>query len=175
MLFRSAKAALNARHHAAALVQREQGAPNRSPAQDALTLFDEGGMIVASADSELLQDLREFAWKRLFWERRERVTHCMRWLVFGHALYEKALEPYIGVTGRGLLLPVEPAFLQLPAEAQLAQVDERVAALIADETAFGGTGDLTPVPVLGVPGVWPANEDAVFYDNARYFRARRPA
>ena len=167
-----AKAALNARHYQAALTQQAQGRLNRGPAQDALTLFDEGGMIVAAGDAELLQDLREFAWKRLFWERRSRVEQRMRWLVFGHALYEKALEPYIGVTGRGLLLTVDAAFLDCSLAEQLAMLDERIAALIADEFVFGNTRDLTPVPVLGVPGVWPANEDPGFYDNAGYFRAR---
>ena len=168
-----AKAALNARHYQAALTQHAQGRLNRGPAQDALTLFDEGGMIVAASDTELLQDLRDFAWKRLFWERRARVEQHMRWLVFGHALYEKALEPYIGVTGRGLLLTVEAEFLARPLAEQLAIIDERIAMVITNESRFGGTRDLTPVPVLGVPGVWPANENPAFYDNAGYFRERR--
>ncbi|MFN7122209.1 MAG: DUF3025 domain-containing protein, partial [Hydrogenophaga sp.] len=31
----------------------------------------------------------------------------------------------------------------------------------------------TPLPVLGVPGWWPANEDAGFYADASVFRAPR--
>lgn len=31
----------------------------------------------------------------------------MRFYLFGHALYEKALRPFVGVTGRGILLQAE--------------------------------------------------------------------
>lgn len=45
LAFPRAKAALNERHYHALNAQRAAGAPNRGPAQDALTLFDEGGVI----------------------------------------------------------------------------------------------------------------------------------
>src|SRR5262245_4457712 len=44
LAFPLTKAALNQRHHAALKAQRAAGAANRGPTQDALTLFDEGGV-----------------------------------------------------------------------------------------------------------------------------------
>jgi hypothetical protein len=170
-----AKAALNARHHLAALAQRETGARNRAPLQDALTLFDEGGIIVASSEADLLDDLRAFRWKRLFWERRQAVESRMSWRVAGHALFEKALAPYVGVTGRGLLIEVDHAFHAWTPHEQRAHLDQRAAAWMASPRELSSARDLTPVPVLGVPGWWPANEDPAFYEDRAYFRqASRP-
>jgi len=35
------------------------------------------------------------------------------------------------------------------------------------------TKPFEPLPVLGVPGWWPANADPAFYANAQVFRPRR--
>ena len=37
------------------------------------------------------------------------------------------------------------------------------------------TKPFTPLPVLGVPGWWPANQDPAFYDDATVFRPPRSA
>ncbi len=171
--FPRAKTALNARHYRALLDQHARGAPNRGPAQDALTLFDEGGIVVASSDSELLEDLRGFEWERLFRGRRERVTQHMRWFLFGHAIYEKALAPFEGITACGVLLAVDDAWLALPQAAQMAVLDERLAASIADAACFTRPRGLQPVPILGIPGWWPPNEGEHYYANTDYFRPGR--
>ncbi|HKU69286.1 MAG TPA: DUF3025 domain-containing protein, partial [Burkholderiales bacterium] len=67
LAFPRAKAALNARHFAALRDQTTAGAANRGPAQDALTLFDEGGVIVISSDPDLLGLLQQWRWQDLFW------------------------------------------------------------------------------------------------------------
>ena len=97
LAFPRAKAALNERHYRALLEQQAAGAANRGPAQDALTLFDEGGIIATSDDEKLVSMICDFRWKELFWENRGRVRAHMRFYVFGHALYEKVLPP---ITGR---------------------------------------------------------------------------
>lgn len=173
LAFPRAKAAINARHVRALAAQLARGETNRGPAQDALTLFDEGGVIVASSDAGLLQALRDFEWKRLFWRERTRVIEHMRWLLFGHAIYEKALAPFVGITGRGVLFEVAPAFHRLTPAQQTAELDTRLALWVADENAFATPRELAPVPILGVPGWWPANSAEAFYDNADYFRAGR--
>ena len=160
-VFPLAKAALNARHYAEERARRAPG--NRGPAQDALTLFDEGGVIVLSGDPGLAELVRAFRWKDLFWHRREDVRRHMRFFLFGHALYEKALAPFTGVTARAVLLPDLP-----PAE-----LDARVAGRIGDVAAFSGTRDLAPLPVLGVPGWCAENEREEYYDDPAYFRPGR--
>lgn len=173
--FPRAKAAINARHYQALIEQQSCGTLNRGPAQDTLTLFDESGVIVAAGDADLLHDVRNFEWKRLFWHRRERAQQGMRCLVFGHALYEKALQPFEGITGRSVLFEVDSDFLAWPLAWQLDALDVRLAERIADPTSFQTTRELAPLPLLGIPGWWPANKQESFYDNTAYFRpGRRP-
>jgi hypothetical protein len=173
LAFPRAKAALNARHYAALVAQRAAGAANRGPAQDALTLFDEGGVVVASDDDGLLGLLREWRWKDLFWSERSRLTVRMRFHVFGHALYEKALRPFTGITGRGVVLKVAPEWLRAPLPERIAWLDARITAYLADPDNLRATRELAVVPVLGVPGWCADNESESYYDNLDYFRPGR--
>jgi hypothetical protein len=169
-VFPRTKAAINAAHFAA-LPKGEGG--RRGTRRDALTLFDESGALVASSDPALLDMLRGFRWRELFWEERERARQSMRFVLFGHALYEKALAPYVGLTAHALLVQVEPEFLHRPLHEQIAMLDEHGAARIADPATLRGPVDLAPLPVLGVPGWWADNEHEAFYANERYFRRGR--
>src|SRR5688572_18134912 len=74
LLYPRAKAALNARHYDAQLGERARAQANRGRARDALTLFDENGVVVGSSERTLLESLRASCWKHVFWERRA----CMR-------------------------------------------------------------------------------------------------
>jgi hypothetical protein len=173
LAFPRSKAALNARHFAALKAQAAAGARNRGPTQDALTLFDEGGVVVASSDDGLLELLREWRWKELFWENRARLQARMHFALFGHAIYEKALRPFMGITGRGILLEVEPELLSAPPRERLAEFDARLAAHLSDPDRLKATRELAVVPVLGVPGWHADNENEAFYDNTDYFRPAR--
>jgi hypothetical protein len=171
LTFPRAKAKINTRHYHAL-----QGSPDsnkRSPERDALTLFDECGVIVASDDASLLDLLRGFSWKELFWRRRHDLLTHMRVYLFGHGLYEQALQPYIGLTGKAVLFSVESSFLELPLEWQLASLDDELAALIGNTEKFKRTSELSPLPILGVPGWMDGNGEEIFYDNTAYFRPGR--
>ncbi len=170
MSFPTAKAAINARHYES-LSGGETG--NRPPPRDALTLFDEDGVVVLSSDAGLLELVREFRWKELFWERREEVCMRMRFFLFGHALYHKALNPFVGMTGKAVLLNVPDAFAQLPLITQIAQTDRLLAAQLWNRTRMSNGRELSPLPVLGVPGWWSGNEQESFYENTGYFRPGR--
>ena len=88
----------------------------------------------------------------------------MRFALFGHALAEKALRPYIGMTAHALIVEEQR---------RSEDVDAAAARCVRDAAAFGSTQALAPVPILGVPGWWPDNEREGFYDNADYFRPGR--
>ncbi len=177
LTFPKAKAAINARHfHALTEVGADRtGAMSsqRGAVRDMNTLFDESGVIVPCADPELAELLRDFRWKELFWERRGRVRSGMGFCLFGHGLYEKALRPYVGMTGQGLLLLVEEAFFSWPQERQLTDLDDRLAGYLSAPGHCRSTRELTPVPLLGVPGWATESESAEFYDNIDYFRPGR--
>lgn len=175
LTFPRSKAAMNARHYAALPRDAAVNGHRRGALRDALTLLDESGLIVVSSNPGLLQMIREFRWKPLFWERRQAVLAHMHFLPFGHALCEKALDPYIGMTAHGLLLDVDAGYFELPAAERLARIDLRVAQLLDDQRTFQATTELSPVPLLGIPGWHDDNRCAGFYDNHGYFRPGRRA
>jgi len=168
--FPTTKAVINARHFE--LLSGAQTG-NRPPARDALTLFDEEGMVVLSSDPGLLDLVREFQWKELFWKRREEVRKQMRFFLFGHGLYHKALTPFVGMTGKAVMLSVPDAFAQLPLNSQIAETDRLLAAHVWDRASMSHGRELSPLPVLGVPAWWGGNEQESFYENADYFRPGR--
>ena len=128
----------------------------RGAVRDALTLFDENA-VAWQAPAVLAQALRERDWHALF------VTHRGEWrpgslTVFGHALLEKLCAPRKPITAHVWLLPVEGELLSQCLEAL-------APACLAGKPYH-------PLPVLGVPGWWPANEQAGWYDDAGVFRPR---
>lgn len=178
LIFPKTKAVINALHvpHARArLADPDHRADpgRRTPLENMLSLFDEGGAVVLASDASLLQLIRDFQWKTLFWERRADLAHDLRCITFGHAVYEKALRPYIGMTANAILLEVDTEFLSRPLAALLPALDARLAALFACGDRYTQPRDLQPFPILGMPGWDPANSNPAYYDNAQYFRPGR--
>lgn len=171
LAFPQAKAAINRRHYAA--LTEETPASGRGGGRDMLTLFDESGVVIACADAELAGLLRDFRWKELFWAQRARLSGAMAFCLFGHGLYEKALQPYVGMTGQALLLQVEQEFFTLPLTERLEHLDGQLAAYLAAPQHCRHTRELTPLPLLGIPGWTAANSEPGYYDNTRYFRYGR--
>lgn len=172
--FPAAKAALNARQYALLAARAAaQTRADRSPQQDVLTQFDESGVIVLCADSVLSELLRNFRWKNLFWEHRAAVQTQMRCLLFGHGLMEKALTPYPGLTGKGVILQVRSDFFTQPLAQQVTQTDALIAQHLGNEQFWQQPQDLAPVPILGFPGFTAENARAAYYDDQRYFRPGR--
>jgi len=171
LTFPKSKAAIN-RHHYHEMQARE-GGEARGPVRDALTLFDESGVIVASVDPELSELLTGFQWKTLFWERRDEVMLGMRFHLFGHALYEKALQPYKGITGKCVMLDIPARELEQPLPQQTAALDVRLARMFGDLDSLGTTEAYAPLPILGVPGWIPDNEYERYYDDTQQFRPGR--
>ena len=117
-----------------------------------------------------MQPILDFDWQTLFVEQRDAWGNDMACFVIGHALLEKLLTPYVGVTAHALLVEAPPAFFAQDNQAQRAWLDQ----IITDFLAAGkllSPLHLNPVPVLGIPGWW-ANSDAAFYQQSGYFRAK---
>ena len=144
----------------------------RGTVRDALTHFDECGIVVLSAKPELLDLLRNFEWKKLFVEQRAEVKQNMRFVVFGHATYENLLKPFRGLTAKAILYDVDASWLQLPLAEQLVAVDIRLAADLASGR-YTRPRDFQPLPLLGIPGLVPESEDPAYYDDTWQFRPGR--
>lgn len=158
MNFPQSKVAINSIHQQE--IQRQK-TPLRSHRRDMLTLFDECGVIVI-ANKSVHELIKKHQWNTLF------VKHKNLWLqekikliTFGHALYEKYMTPYIGMTAKALLIETH----------QLAQetVDEHIANSILQNKYLMTKANLSPLPLLGIPN-WHKNQDDVFYANRNYFR-----
>ena len=171
LAFPKTKAVLNRHHYQE--IRARSGELLRGTARDVLTLFDEGGIVVAAAGAELPVLLRGFRWKELFWRRRADVMRSMRFYVFGHAIYEKALEPYKGVTAKALIVDVAPSLLNAPLAQQLAELDACAADYFSGPEALASTRTLSPLPILGIPGWEPANAREEYYDDSEQFRPGR--
>lgn len=119
----------------------------RGAVRDALTLFDENGALWPDAPPLLAQALAARDWHALF------VTHRALWQddrfeIFGHALLEQlATAPRKGLTAHVLL--ADP---------------------LALTPAQWAVKPFLPLPVLGIPGWWPANQDPAFYEDKQVFR-----
>jgi Protein of unknown function (DUF3025) len=167
--FPKAKAAINARHVEQQNLHGMRA--TRSAVQDAMTLFDESGVIVACSDAELSQLLLQHEWKTLFWQRRDDVLKYMRFYIFGHALYEKALQPYAAMTGKISVFAVNEKFQNNQLDTKLLLLDDLLATRLMHEVKTAK--DFSPLPIMGVPGWCEENKMESFYDNKEIFRPAR--
>jgi hypothetical protein len=166
--FPRTKIAISAAHVQA----MQQPGELRGRVRDALTHFDECGIVVLSAQPRLLDLLREFRWKELFVAHRAEVRRDMRFVIFGHATYEALLQPFRGLTAKAILLQVSAELLALPMDALPSTLDEQLAALLSSGK-YTRPRDFQPLPLLGIPGVTPDSEEAVYYDDTYQFRPGR--
>ncbi|MDD2743921.1 MAG: DUF3025 domain-containing protein [Rhodocyclaceae bacterium] len=177
--FPQAKSAVSASHAEAMAAIAGNGEVDvkvRGKVRDALTHFDECGIVVLSDQAELLDLMRNFAWKPLFVERRTEVMQHLRFIIFGHATYESLLKPFRGLTAKAILYEVDANWLQLPLAQQIVTVDARLAADLSSGR-YTRPRDFQPLPLLGIPGVTAESEDPAYYDDTWQFRPgrRQPA
>ena len=171
LVFPLTKAALNRRHVAALRAARTHASATRGPLRDALTQFDECGVVVAGSCPELWSALCAHRWRAVFVDRREELLRTTRFLVFGHASHDALAAPFVGLCGKALFVEVDDAWLRLADQAALAALDARLAALF--DTRSFLPRDWQPLPLLGIPGATADNERPDYYDDRRQFRAAR--
>ena len=138
-------------------------APVRGPARDALTVFDENAALLHAPDA-LWDALVRKDWQDLFGRLRPLWKEA-RLQLFGHALLEKLVHPRAAMT----------AHVYRVASDNGAQGDwDRWLGTHLQADALAGK-PFAHLPVLGVPGWWPANETPAFYDDRAVFRLPRQA
>jgi hypothetical protein len=166
LVYPQTKAALNARQ--AEAIARDGVGARRGPARDAATLIDESGLLLGARDARVFAQLAARDWHALLVHDRARWQRDVVPLAFGHALLDKLCGPYKAVTA---------AVICLPAGRREQLQPERLDAAAARFVMAPGLAPaaLQHLPVLGIPGWWPANDDASFYDDARVFRPARPS
>lgn len=165
------KTALN-RLQAGALAAADVGAPVRGALRDAATLFDENGVVFACANDLLATALRRFDWQTLFVSQRTATLMQTEACVVGHALMEKLCAPYKAITAHALIVPVDNAYFKAPLSERVDILDRRTSEWLDNWPLFTPR-DLTPLPILGLPGWWADNTDPAFYRDGNVFRPGR--
>ncbi|CAN7614469.1 DUF3025 domain-containing protein [Pseudoduganella sp. LjRoot289] len=158
----------------AAQIAQDGVGKSRGPARDAATLFDENAALLVVRESErgraLAQALRGHEWRAAFVELRALFGVDAQVWLFGHALMEKLVAPYKAITAHTRIVMAGDGFFALGHAARQAWLDAQVARELADEGL--GKSSFTPLPVLGVPGWWP-QQDEDFYSDVAVFRPKR--
>jgi hypothetical protein len=148
---------------------------SRGKLRDAATIFDENAALLVVRENEagraLAEALRGHRWQEVFLARRADFgRHCEVWL-FGHALMEKLVAPYKAITAHAWPVMASEEVFLMPYQEKRAWIDDAGAKQLAKGLA---TSDFTPLPVLGLPGWWPGQDDA-FYEDAAVFRPKKNA
>lgn len=133
---------------------------HRGPVRDGATIFDENAALL-QAPPALWQALRQRCWTELFGPLRRQWQQA-RLLIFGHAALEKLMHPYKSVTVHVWQVCEALNMLDLP------RLDAWLATDLSAEKL--AQKPFAPLPVLGIPGWWPDNEDAGFYQDKHVFR-----
>jgi hypothetical protein len=166
-------------------IARQGVGQQRGALRDALTVFDENALLL-QAPHGLWQALCARDWQNLFVRERDHWAQ-VRIEVFGHALLEKLVQPYVAITGhawRVMPSPVPTAPIAgpnahaKPTQSQsqgVSNADAQLDAMLCDSLQEDHLRRkaFAPLPVLGVPGWWSANQDPSFYAQTQVFRAAR--
>ena len=134
----------------------------RGPVRDGLTLFDENAALL-QAPQALWEALLARDWHRLFVELRPLWAEAQL-VLFGHALLEKLVSPRKPITAH----VYRAQFVTDSAASAMPELDAWAAADVS--AAWLAGKPFAPLPVLGVPGWWPDNENPSFYEDILVFR-----
>jgi hypothetical protein len=147
---------------------------SRGPARDAATIFDENAaLLVVCGDDEgraLVDALRSHRWSEALFERRALFGRRAQVWLFGHALMEKLVAPRKAITAHTRVVFAHDDYFNLSWDEQRRWLDRTVSNELAGQGL--STSGFTPLPVLGVPGWWPGQDES-FYADASVFRPKR--
>jgi hypothetical protein len=155
LAFPRTKSRLNALQ--AEAIARDGVSAGRGALRDAATVFDENGAVLIAANPMLADLVRARDWRAVFVNRRDEWER-VRVICFGHALMDKLVRPYKAITAHACVLEAQDA----------GDVDAALARSLEQRFTVAAR---TPLPILGIPGWWPANADPAFYEDRSVFRA----
>ena len=157
------------------LLGSQNSAPQRGAVRDALTVFDENGALLIAPPS-LWEALLAMDWQRLFVTLRP-LWQQARLIPFGHALLEKLVHPRKPITAHVYIASfatenIAKKATNTPAISHFYSIldDWFAADLSAEKLA---TKPFAPLPILGIPDWWAANEEPAFYKDDAVFRRPR--
>ncbi len=171
---------------------KTKGLNPRTKVRNHITHFDECGVVLFIKGSSLLAQLQQLfevqAWTSIFCELREEWNSNIFPVVFGHANLEMMLDPFIGLTGKVLLIQIEdvPDLHDIKPAGETSDknqlnitlfepqvLDALLLQHIEQNQTFFALKPFYPLPLLGVPSWHFEEQDAEFYANTNYFMPKR--
>ena len=147
------------------------GLSPRTKRRNHITHFDECGVVIVCKDSVIPDLLAEHQWMDAFWQHRGCWHQEVQVWVFGHANLEMLISPFVGLTGKWVEISVDDSYFDLAIREQLEVIDKKLFEKI-ENGLFSQHKPLKPLPLLGIPGWTPDNENADYYRNTEYFRPK---
>jgi hypothetical protein len=156
---------------------------SRGRVRDTITVFDENGAILVTANASIGKALVDFDWQeslvaaRKKWDNPKQLNKQAQAAVyiFGHALLEKLLHPRKALCAHSIVINVTQDFFALSLSERISHLDQKVAdymdALLSQPDVT--PRKLSPLPILGVPHYWAENANSSFYDDSHVFRSGR--
>ena len=143
----------------------------RGVLRDRATVFDENAALLITSETSVEAALRQHDWHQALVAQRAAFGTTCEVRLFGHALMEKLMAPYKAITAHVWVLRVECAYFTLDETERQCRVDGGLSRALEE-----GLLNLPAMslPVLGVPGWWPSQDEA-FYEDRGVFRPRRSA
>lgn len=156
-----------------------QGTTHRTAIRDRLTHFDECGIILFTTQKEVYTQVHEHQWDDLFvnnganWHQQ---THAV---IFGHALWEMLLSPFIGLTAKATVIEVpDETMLRLQFSKNTAEFyatcDDLLCEHIKNNQIINTKKPWLPLPLLGIPQWSRFPQTNSFYSNTQYFMPKKP-
>jgi hypothetical protein len=181
LTFPKTKAMLNYYHM---LEIAKQGiSERRGRVRDTITVFDENGAVLVTADPNIGEALVDFDWQaslvkpRAKWDNPAQPNTSAQAAVyiFGHALLEQLVHPRKPLCAHSIVIHVAQEFFTLLLAERMRYLDDKVAeymdTLLSNDEVK--PRQLAPLPILGVPHFWAENADTDFYEDSYVFRSGR--
>lgn len=148
----------------------------RTKVRNHITHFDECGLVLYVQGADLFSRcealLEKQLWTELFCGLHGDWHKAIHPVVFGHANLEMLLNPFIGLTGKVLLIQVD----DVPSKTQLVDsgwADTILVEHLRQNRTLYKSKPFYPLPILGVPTWHFERQDSDFYNNTQYFMPKR--
>ncbi len=157
---------------------KTEGYKTRTAIRDKLTHFDECGLVVFTNNSQYQIDCANHHWHTLFVKNQPAWGTTMLPVIFGHAIWEMLLHPYIGLTGKVRFIEVSTPTLNtlrhnIYDKRNYHIADQLLMEYLLQNTVLTEKKPWLPLPILGIPNwsIFTQNDD--FYANTNYFMPLR--
>ncbi len=181
LTFPKTKALLNY-YHMCEIAKQSIGA-SRGRVRDTITVFDENGAILVTANPSIGKALIDFDWQgslvtpRDSWDNPKlpRAEASTAVYIFGHALLEQLVTPRKPLCAHSVVINVDPDFFALSTSERITYLDDKLAQYMDKLLSQDGVTPrkLAPLPILGVPHFWAENINPEFYEDGYVFRSGR--